>query len=280
MSVDQNSSWYRLDFARAAGKLGARAVGALAMFRLMKVNPPHGWSAVVWELLIVTLGVLIALGAQQVIENISDRQRADDAMDAIRSEVADHEFSAAEIEIAAPCIAAQIDAIQKRLVDGDPKPLQRYSDSTNKFGFVVRMPNRVWGDTSWQSIGNTDVLRQLEPAFYNRVAAHYAQVSNQRDVTGLAKNELADLSALSKMMPRGESDRLRLLQTAEQVRIKAANLDLVAGQIRDRLAIVRLLPHAADLNRQLADSGTIKFCRAHGYPLAPLRPADPLSKDI
>lgn len=35
------------------------------MFRLMKLKPPHGWSAVAWELAIVTLGVLIAFQVQQ-----------------------------------------------------------------------------------------------------------------------------------------------------------------------------------------------------------------------
>ncbi len=40
------------------------------MFRLLKLKPPHGWAAVAWELAIVTLGVLIALGAQQIVEDI------------------------------------------------------------------------------------------------------------------------------------------------------------------------------------------------------------------
>ena len=37
------------------------------MFRLLRLKPPHGWNAVAWELGIVTLGVLISLGAQQVV---------------------------------------------------------------------------------------------------------------------------------------------------------------------------------------------------------------------
>ena len=37
------------------------------MFRLLRLKPPHGWNAVIWELAIVTLGVLIALAAQQLV---------------------------------------------------------------------------------------------------------------------------------------------------------------------------------------------------------------------
>lgn len=39
------------------------------MFNMLKVSPPHGWRAVWWELGIVSLGVLIALGAEQVVQS-------------------------------------------------------------------------------------------------------------------------------------------------------------------------------------------------------------------
>src|SRR4051812_5611318 len=45
------------------------------MFRLLKFKPPRGWSAVAWELGIVTLGVLIALAAQQ-LRRYSSAQRS------------------------------------------------------------------------------------------------------------------------------------------------------------------------------------------------------------
>ena len=59
------------------------------MFRLTKVAPPHGWNAVVWELAIVTLGVLIALGAQQLVDGIHQRNEVTQLVGALRSELAD-----------------------------------------------------------------------------------------------------------------------------------------------------------------------------------------------
>jgi hypothetical protein len=47
------------------------------MFRLMKPRPPYGWLPVWWELGIVTLGVLIALAAQQMVETLHERRVAD-----------------------------------------------------------------------------------------------------------------------------------------------------------------------------------------------------------
>ena len=45
------------------------------MFRMLKLNPPNGWRAVVWELAIVTLGVLIALAVQQWAEALGSLRK-------------------------------------------------------------------------------------------------------------------------------------------------------------------------------------------------------------
>ena len=60
------------------------------MFRLLKLKPPpHGWNAVAWELAIVTLGVLIALAAQQIVADIHDREAVAQLRSALRAELAD-----------------------------------------------------------------------------------------------------------------------------------------------------------------------------------------------
>lgn len=57
------------------------------MFRMLKLEPPHGWRAVFWELGIVTVGVLIALGAQQAVDMIHNRQVAAETREAITEEI-------------------------------------------------------------------------------------------------------------------------------------------------------------------------------------------------
>ena len=57
------------------------------MFRLMKLKPPNGWNAVGWELAIVTLGVLIALGAQQAIESLNWKREVAGFRDAVHDEI-------------------------------------------------------------------------------------------------------------------------------------------------------------------------------------------------
>lgn len=57
------------------------------MFRLLRLRPPHGWHAVVWELAIVTLGVLIALWAEQLIRSANDDRTGRATRQALEHEV-------------------------------------------------------------------------------------------------------------------------------------------------------------------------------------------------
>ena len=78
------------------------------MFRPLKLNPPHGWNAVAWELAIVVLGVLIALAAQQVVQSLHDRQVADETREAINDEIAGNLGIVMVRASAEPCIARRL----------------------------------------------------------------------------------------------------------------------------------------------------------------------------
>ena len=67
------------------GTISVPLKGGIAIFRLVRLKPPHGWNTVAWELAIVTLGVLIALAAQQIVETLRDRGTAAET----RAEVTD-----------------------------------------------------------------------------------------------------------------------------------------------------------------------------------------------
>lgn len=74
------------------------------MFRLLRLKPPHGWNAVGWELGIVTLGVLIALAAQQLVEVMHDRSVAAQTRAEMTDEINSDLMSIALRQSAEPCI--------------------------------------------------------------------------------------------------------------------------------------------------------------------------------
>ena len=83
------------------------------MFRLLKLSPPHGWVAVLWELGIVTLGVLIALGAQQVVEAAQWREQVGAFRAAVRQEVAWNLGTADYRTKQNHCVKARLDQLER-----------------------------------------------------------------------------------------------------------------------------------------------------------------------
>lgn len=82
------------------------------MFRLLKLEPPHGWNAVAWELAIVTLGVLIALAAQQFVDGIHQRDEVFQLTSALRSELADDRARWEHVRASDPCTLQRLDALE------------------------------------------------------------------------------------------------------------------------------------------------------------------------
>lgn len=78
------------------------------MFRMLKLKPPHGWRAVLWELGIVTVGVLIALGAQQAVDMVHNHRVAAETREAITQEINTNLANVQLRATAEPCIARRL----------------------------------------------------------------------------------------------------------------------------------------------------------------------------
>ena len=91
------------------------------MFRLLKLKPPNGWNAVSWELAIVTLGVLIALAAQQLVETLNDRGIAAETRAEITDELNSDLMSIALRRSAEPCIDRRLTELRAIVADWEQK---------------------------------------------------------------------------------------------------------------------------------------------------------------
>src|SRR4029079_19815439 len=91
------------------------------MFRLTRLEPPHGWNAVAWEMEIVTLGVLIALGAKEIVDGIHDRREVGQLRSALRAELADDRARWEHMRASDPCTLQRLDAIDRWLASAPPQ---------------------------------------------------------------------------------------------------------------------------------------------------------------
>ena len=80
-------------------------------FRLPE--PLHGWRAFFGEVGIIVVGVLIALGAQQLVENIHDREAVAQLGGALRSELADDRARWEHIRNSDLCTIERLDALER-----------------------------------------------------------------------------------------------------------------------------------------------------------------------
>lgn len=147
------------------------------MFRLIRLNPPNGWNAVAWELAIVVIGVLIALGAQQAVEALRWRDEVRLTEDALTIEIAEAVLHASERQMVSRCLSdrlayliGKVNATQGSW-SGDPMPLEQAALGVSIVPAAYRTPNRPWNDNVWESAQSGGVFihmpRERVAAFSN-----------------------------------------------------------------------------------------------------------------
>lgn len=115
-------------------------------FRLPK--PLHGWRAFIGEVAIIVLGVLIALGAEQVVQSIHARQNARDAEARVRGELIDD--APVEIERVAldSCLRQRLGDIAAGLSSGrkdwSPFIIAEQREMPTALREIYHMPSRNW----------------------------------------------------------------------------------------------------------------------------------------
>ena len=237
------------------------------MFRQLRLSPPNGWNAVAWELGIVTLGVIIALAAQQWAEDRGWKGRAGDATAAFRNEVGKHYRWAVEWRMVEPCIVAQLDRLQQRLLASgatlDPAPV--FNDPAFK-NFVIRLPSKDFDTSAWQSSISDGVSPHLDPAIRQELDAHYFEVRSMINLTMRNDTDYQRLLTLSQPLPLDPMVRFSLLQTIEELRGRTAYMALQSGQMIDHITRVGMVPPPHATRTAVTGFGTYRFCQANGFP--------------
>jgi hypothetical protein len=76
-------------------------------------KPLHGWRAFAGEVGIIVIGVLIALGAQQVVEDFHDRREVAELRSALRAELADDRARWEDMRAADRCTLQRLDMLER-----------------------------------------------------------------------------------------------------------------------------------------------------------------------
>lgn len=199
-------------------------------------KPMHGWRAFAGEVGIIVLGVLIALGAGQVVEAVHWRSEVGELRDAMRAELSfDRERT--EVNLAQdPCMLARLDAIE------------RWASTAPKGSRIVN-PERplLWNDHSstWDIAKTSPAATHLSLGERLQYAGAYDSIANEQRYLFEEQQSWRDLAASLASADKPHNRDL-IEREAESARLQLAAREVNARSLLRRLDALEIRPDLSD----------------------------------
>lgn len=178
-------------------------------------KPLHGWREFAGEVGIIVIGVLIALGAEQVVETIHLRQEALGAEQRIKDELAGNSAEEVERLAVAPCLTARVASISSGLASGKADWTAMLFPNNPGMPTALRevyhMPTRPWiADAYHEALSQGD-LNSVEPSKRAQLAALYKQIDILAESNGEEQRIVTELAPLQFNRPLSDNERNRMI---------------------------------------------------------------------
>ena len=145
-------------------------------------KPPHSWSDLLREVGVIVVGILLALGAEQIIERLHWREQTRIADEGMAVELHDSLMFAYERVIIDPCLRGQIRLLNTRLVQRGP----HWAATPHAvLGSVIgselprayRAPNRYYRSDLWTNAVSSGIIGHMAPDHVQSLSARYSYVN-------------------------------------------------------------------------------------------------------
>jgi hypothetical protein len=140
-------------------------------------KPLHGWRAFAGEVAIIVLGVMIALGAEQVVETLHWRRQVELERAALHAEIRDNLDAVQSRMVLEPCVRARLAELQ-RLIDID------HSGTSVRLRGRVGLPLPAGGSQgAWSIAVSGDALTHMpldEQLQYSNAFSNFANWDEMR----------------------------------------------------------------------------------------------------
>jgi hypothetical protein len=205
----------------------------------MHIHKPHlwqGWREFLKEYLIIAVGVLTALVAEQVAEGVRLRAEAGEAREAIRAEVVDDISRISQRGLADGCVEARL-AELSRIVD-EATPDGRIRSPS----WIGRPPRYGVESARWDAASQSGRVSLLPTDWQARFGILYTALRYHYELNNAEQqtwSSLDGLVGLDRLAPEG---KLAIKAQIEQARFYNDSLHQVAGLILRRAATEGLQP--------------------------------------
>ena len=215
-----------------------------------KPSPVHGWRDFAKEVGIIVLGVLIALGAEQVAEAVHWRYQVEQSRQAMRLELSEDDALQAYARAAVTgCLDLQLSGMQ-RAVDS-----RASSAAIIALARSYQPPQRNWEMDAFQSTMASGASSHMAPDELTRWSSLYSAVPSMRLFTTKEADLIHSLrGGLATERPMAEADRDRVARALQGLRLANRAFDKSARFILYLTPALGAAPKLADRESILADA--------------------------
>ena len=229
-----------------------------------KPKPWHGLREFLKEYVIIVVGVLTALGAEQAVEWLHWRHQAEVAREALALDFDGVLKNASERLAVTPCIEHRIEditrVVDRASADGKLPPL----------GPLATIPIRPWNLKSWETLEASQTLAHMprdEMAAYSNIELYLV---NRQAIRDQERHTWALLNALSGPGRRfGEAEEAEVRGLLSLAASDAANMATSTRLFPGMIRSTRLLSEPQIVAAQKAGSDLVpqaEICRPIGPP--------------
>ena len=136
---------------------------------MQMAGPLRGWRALLGEIGIIVVGVLLALGAQQVVETVHAGREAQNSLRAIREELAQSAGVFEERLMAQPCLDRRLDELGAIIATA------RRTQQIPAIGEIGRPPARPIQSTAWSTAAAEGIVSDFPDTQRNQLSIFYSQ---------------------------------------------------------------------------------------------------------
>lgn len=190
-------------------------------------KPLHGWRALVGEVGIIVIGVLIALGAEQLVETIHWHDKVESAKANIDDELNQQLDFSDEVIRYGPCAGPYIDALEAAIIRHDTRTIGKLHDTQPPF------EPRPWRSTAWQSAMSTEVADHIPSNELGEYAFMFSSFMDMQTLQNSITQNFADATTGRLGGPVDAASTELQLSAAERLRaIFEFRLTIAQGMIR------------------------------------------------
>ena len=186
-------------------------------------KPLHGWREFVGEVGIIVIGILIALGAEQIVETWQWHQKIASAKKGIDFELNTQLDYSEEVTGLSRCAPLFVGALEYSILRHDSSAIGKLHDRQPPF-----VP-RPWRSTAWQSAMSTQVADHFDPG---QLAQYAFMFTSFEDIRDLQRSMLANFAEATTGRLGGPSDPASTnaqLAAAERLRTELELEEDIAG---------------------------------------------------